>query len=329
MRISPRRLAATLLAAALLLPAGASAFRYVAVGSAAPALAVEEVQGVPGKVPAPGRLTVLVFWRPGQRLSEDALADLVRLAPALAARSVDIVAVMESGADRAHSQARAARLPLRFVLDRDGRLAEAYGVIVFPSTAVIGTDGRLRSYVPSRTPDYRDLIDAHVLHARGEISDQELGKRAGRLGEPPATAGDAAHAAFTRGMALVQQGRPAEARAELAEAVRRAPAHLEGQLQLAYVELELGEPAEALRRFELVLARNPASPAARVGQGIARLRLGHTDEGIRLIEEAAVLNPEPVRGHWELARAYEARGELARAIEQYRWAYQKLLQGRK
>lgn len=329
MRMSPGCLARMLLAAALLVPAGAAAFRYVKVGSAAPALAVEPLHGAPVQLPEAGRLTVLVFWRPGQQLSEDALTDLARVASRLKARSVDVVAVMESGGDRTQSQDRATRLPLRFVLDGDGRLAEAYGVIVFPSTAVIGADGRLRHYVPSRTTDYRALIDAHVRHASGEMSDADHARRTGGLGERQASAGDVVHAALARGTALARQGRYVEARPPLVEAVTRAPEHLEAQLQLAHVELELGEAAEALRRFELVLARSPGLPAARLGRGIARLRLGHIDEGIRLIEEAVVLNPEPVRGHRELARAYEGKGDLARALEHYRWAYQKLLQGRK
>jgi tetratricopeptide (TPR) repeat protein len=329
MRISLRRAAWALLAPALFLPAGASAFRYVAVGSPAPALAVEQLEGAPVTIPAAGRLTVLVFWRPGQQLSEEALTTLGGLAPSLRVRNVEVVAVMESGGDAAQSQDRAGRLPLRFVLDRNGRLAEAYGVIVFPSTAVIGADGRLRHYVPSRTADYGALIEAHVLHAGGQMSDAEHARRAGRLGEPPAAGGDPVHGALARGAALARQGRYAEARPFLLEAVTRAPEHPGAQLELAHVELELGAAADALKRFELVLARSPGLPAARLGRGIAQLRLGRTDDGIRLIEEAVLMNPEPVRGHLELARAYEGKGELARALEHYRWAYQKLLQGRK
>lgn len=318
-----------IVAATLLAAEPAHAFRYVEAGSPAPALALEDLQGRAVKVPGAGRVTVVVFWRPGQQLSEEALADLAGLAASRAAADVDLVAVAEGGTDREASRRQGAKLALRFLLDRDGRAGEAYGIIVFPSTAVIGPDGRLRHYLPSRTPGYPALVEAHVLRARGAISEEELAMRAATAGEVYGAAAEAAQAAYRRGLAHIREKRYPEARGALTEALRRAPGNLDAQLQLGYVELELGEPALALTQFETVLKRNPASAAGRAGRGIARLRLGDTEEGIRLLEEAVVLNPEPVRAHWELAQAYEARGEMGRALDHYRWAYRKLLQGRK
>jgi len=92
-------------------------------------------------------------------------------------------------------------------------------------------------------------------------------------------------------------------------------AHADARLALGNVRLEQGRPADALGEFEALIARNPSLPGARVGRGIARLRLGQTAEGIRLLEEAIELNPEPVRAHYELARAYEAAGDVARGCD--------------
>jgi len=329
MRIPSRWCRSVVLVALALGVQPAHAFRYVSLGSPVPSLALENLEGATARVPGAGQVTVIAFWRPGQQLSDDALADLGALAASLSAKNVDLIAVAESGADREASRARAARLPLRFLLDRDGRMGEAYGIIVFPSTAVIGSDGRLKYYLPSRTPAYRTLVEATVLHARGSVSEEELARRLRAAGDAHATGGETARTAYRRGVELMQEKRYAEARAALSEALSRAPEQLDAELQLGYVQLELREPALALEHFEAILKRNPASPAARVGRGIARLRLGAIDEGIRLLEDAVVLNPEPVRGHWELAQVYEARGDLDRALTHYRWAYRKLRQGRK
>jgi tetratricopeptide (TPR) repeat protein len=328
MRAARLRLA-TLILGVLLAPVPASAFRYVEPGALAPALELVDLEGRRATVPSAGRPGVIVFWRPGQQLSDAALADLGALAEALAGRGVDFVAVAENGTGLEQSQPRASRLPLRFLLDRQARAGEAWGIIVYPSTAVVGADGRLLYYLPGHLAGYRSLVEAHVLRARGEISAEELRVRVAGAGDTNGSAARRADAAYRKGIAAAAAGRVEEAVAALAEALELAPDRVDMRLELGWARLEQGRPADALREFRAVLARSPESPAARMGVGIARLRLGEMDEGIRLLEEAVRLNPDPVRGHRELARAYEARGDVARAIEHYRWAYRKLVQGRK
>lgn len=311
--------------AALALPGPALGFRNVAVDSPVPALTLDGAGGQLVAVPSRGRATVVLFWRPGQGFSDEALADLVALSPALAAKGVAVIALAETGS----SGGRTPRPPVEAVTDRDRQASDAFGVIVFPSTAVVDARGILRAYVPSRTSNYRRLVEAHTLRALGEISDAELTARLAGAGEVYGRDAEAAVAAYKRGTALASERRYEEAARELARALALQPDLTEAHLGLGYARLDTNEAGQALREFEFVLAKNPSSPGARVGVGIARIRLGQVDEGIRLLEEAVVLNPEPVRGHYELGRAYEARGDAARAVHHYRWAFLKLLQGRK
>lgn len=315
-----------LLVASSLLPAPAGGFRYVDVGHPVPVLRLDDGHGGAVTVPAPGRVTLVLFWRPGQPLSDEAFADVAALASQPSLAGVDVVTVPEAGGVGASPQSSSR---LRLLRDADGRVAQAYGIIVTPSTGIVDAEGRLAYYLPSRPANYRALLGAHIAHARREMTDDQLATRVAGLGESYGRSAEAVQAAYRRGVSLIHEDRHADAVAALTEALRLAPEHLDARVQLGYAHLDGGQPAAALEQFEQVLARNPSAPAARVGKGIARLRLGHPDEGIRLLEEATALNPEPVRGHWELATAYEARGELARALEHYRWAYRKLLQGRK
>ena len=309
---------------ALVTTTPATAFRNVAVGAAAPVLVLAR-EGGSVTLPASGRVTVLLFWRPGQVFSEDALADLSALTTGLTSKGVVVVAVAETDLDAT----RGGRLPAGAIIDRDRTAADAFGVIVFPSTAVVDARGVLRAYVPSRRSSYRTLVEAHVLHVLGEIPDAELERRLAAAGEIHGRNAEAADTALKRGTAAVTEKRYDDAAIELARAIGFVPDLVPAHLQLGYVHLETGEPGQALREFAFVLDRNPASPGARVGLGIARLRLGQVDEGIRLLEQAVVLNPEPVRGHYELARAYEGRGDVTRAMRHYQFAFLKLLQGRK
>lgn len=320
-----RALALVIISGLLALVGPATAFRNVRVGVRAPALTLDAGSGRFLSVPVPGRPTVILFWRAGQQFSEEALADLAALHPTLAAKGVAVVAIAEPGA----AVRAAPALSFETVIDRDRRAAETWGLIVFPSTAVVDAAGVLRAYLPSRHSNYRVLVESHALRALGEISDAELATRLARVGEVHGPSAAAAQAALKRGVALAKEARWEEAARELGQALARWPDLLDAHLQLGYVLLKLGEPARALAEFEYVLARNPTSPGARVGVGIAYLRLGRVDEGIQRLEEAVVLNPEPVRAHYELGRAYEGRGDLARAAQHYRWALLKLAQGRK
>jgi Flp pilus assembly protein TadD len=315
-----------LLVAMSLVPAPARGFRYVEVGHPVPVLRLDAGGGVAVTVPAPGRVTLLLFWRPGQSLSDEAFADVAALASQPSLAGVDVVGVPEAGSVGGPP---ASSSRLRLLRDPDGRVAQAYGIIVTPSAGIIDGEGRLAYYLPSRPANYRALLGAHVAHARREMNDDQLATRVAGLGESYGRAAEAVQAAYRRGVTLAREGRHADAVSALTEALRLAPDHLDARVQLGYAYLDGGQPAAALEQFERVLARNHGAPAARVGKGIARLRLGDADEAIRLLEEATALNPEPVRGHRELATAYEARGDLPRALEHYRWAYRKLLQGRK
>jgi Tfp pilus assembly protein PilF len=323
-----RVLVAALAAWGLGLPPAAEAFRNVEVGDRVPPLTLADAEGRPIAVPQAGRATIVLFSRPGQQLSDEATADLGGLARGLAAKGLDIVTVMPAAAGRAMPR-RQEPAPVRALVDESGRAQQAYGVIVYPSTAVVGADGTLVYYLPSRAAGYRGLVEAHALRAVGEISQQELSARVAQAGGAPATGAERGQAAYRKGMLLVGERRLDEAAASFEEAVAAAPRFLDARLQLGYIRLDLDQPAPAIRQFEAALAISPGSPAARMGVGIARVRLGETEEGIRILSEAVRLNPEPVRGHYELGRAHETRGDYSQAAEQYRWALVKLLQGRK
>jgi tetratricopeptide (TPR) repeat protein len=214
------------------------------------------------------------------------------------------------------------------LVDRDGKAAEEYGVIVLPSTGIIGSDGILTFYLPSRSARYREIIEGRLQLLLGEVTAKELEDRLGRLGGPPGTARERARAHYASAHRFSAEARWAEAAAELQEALKLAPDFIDARLQLGYAYLESGQPEKGLKEFEAVLTQSPGSPGAKMGVGIARLRLGDLQAGIAQLEAAVALNPNPVRGYYELGLAYERTGEFHKALHNYKWAIKKLLQGR-
>lgn len=306
-------------------PPAVEGFRNVSPGTRLPPLTLgARADSVTVTVPAPGRAAVVLFWRPGNRLCDAALADLVALAPAFGGHRVDVVAVAEPGSRRLPE-----RVPFAVALDHARGAADVLGVVVYPSTAVVGADGRLVAYVPLHNPSYRAIVEAYVQRATGRITDAELTAWLAAHGVGHGHEADAAREAYARGAAAVGERRFADAAEAFEQALALSPEGDDARLRLAWVRLETGDARAALAAFDAVLARTPGAPGARIGAGLARLALGQTDAGMRLLEQALVLNPEPVRAHYALGRAYESRGDAVRAVEHFRSALLKLLQGRR
>jgi tetratricopeptide (TPR) repeat protein len=307
------------------------AFRHIQVGKPAPSLLVEDLGGIDVKPSFVGKLTVLLFWRQGQSFSSEALRDLAGIAQEFRRKGVEVLAIADPTAEVAELIAFAKQqgFSLPFFIDTERRAQEAYGVIVYPSTGIIGKDGRLLFYLPSRNSNYKEIIGGKLEVLLGMMPEKEFEARLTRLGETFEGNGKKAQGHYKKGLSLFQKGKKEEASREFAQAIRLSPAFQDAHLQLGNVLLEMGDVRTALKEFQYVKDQNPLSPSAKLGIGIAYLRLGEQDKGIQLLEEAVSINPNPVRGYAELGKAYEAKGDMTKALYFYKQAIKKLLQGRK
>jgi predicted Zn-dependent protease len=149
-----------------------------------------------------------------------------------------------------------------------------------------------------------------------------------------AAAPDDAAAAHRLGLVYlyVDPSRPADAEPLFARAVA---AHLPGAAgDLGRALARIGRPDDARKSFEAALRADPDDAAASVELGKLALAVGDAKKASALFERALSLDPElddaeyglaecrgksgDARGQWtHLARAYELRGDLARARNAY------------
>ena len=84
-----------------------------------------------------------------------------------------------------------------------------------------------------------------------------------------------------------------------------------------------GDAAEALLECDHAAAQNPGNPAFRSTRGIALLALGHVEDAIAELQtaiDAGLKSQGPAamaENYYHLARAWEARGEIAYARDHY------------
>lgn len=314
-----------------LLNGRAEAFRNVQVGDPAPPLLVEDLNGKEVTLAFTGKLTVLVFWKSGQAHSLAILEKLADLAGEFKGSEVEVVTIAdwEAATPEIIDLVKQHGFPFPIFIDRSKRSQERYGIIVFPSTGIIAENGRLQYYQPGQPSNYSETIGGKLKVLLGMMSEQEYSALLSRLGATPGEDRKKARDHFTTAMKLWDDGSRREAISELTRAVALHPRYKKAQLQIGYLLLELGDTEGALKEFQHVKDQNPQSPSADMGIGIAYLHLGRSRLGITLLEKAVNINPDPVRGHAELGRAYEAEGDLGKALFHYKRAISKLLQGRK
>ncbi|MFQ5849879.1 MAG: tetratricopeptide repeat protein [Candidatus Binatia bacterium] len=312
-------------------PFRSHAFRSVLVGGTAPLVSVKTLEGKEVNLSFGQRLAVLIFWREDQSFSLAALRDLEQIRKEFSGKGVGIFAIVEGGASPASVEKTLGTLRISYpvYMDSDHKAEEKYGVIVFPSTGIIGPGGRLKFYLPSRNSNYQEIVRGRLRVELGLTKESEFEQRMEQIGERMGDERFKANEHLKIGLRLSRQGKAGEAIQELRQALGLDPDLTDAHLALGYAYLDTGEIARAQKEFEKVLQRHPLSPSAKVGVGISEVRSGRLDKGIGILKKAVGLNPDPVRGYYELGKAYEQKGDLKQALHAYKWAVRKLLQGRR
>ena len=107
------------------------------------------------------------------------------------------------------------------------------------------------------------------------------------------------------------------------------PALFECRIRLGYLLLKKAQSDEAKDEFEAVLRQVPGSFSAKIGKGIALAQKGDLEAAETVLKDAVVLNPDPVKAHYELGLVYERMGKLENALSEFRAGINKYESGRK
>jgi len=111
---------------------------------------------------------------------------------------------------------------------------------------------------------------------------------------------------------------------ELESALEANPSLAQAHVRYGFVLLKQGKPSDAKAHFEKALELDKRAEDAEAGLGASEVAIGELDKGIQTLEAALKLNPKPARVHYELGRAYEAKGVPDKALEHYRKALEEL-----
>lgn len=135
-----------------------------------------------------------------------------------------------------------------------------------------------------------------------------------------AVTGDNPVAHINLGVALEQQGRLAEARAEYEIAARLDPNRVQAQVNLANVLDASGETEKALERYRMALQLNRNSLLVHLNYGSALVKLGRFDEAKLHFDEAKRLAPKDPRPAYLMGKSLLRQGRSQEAVGQFKEA---------
>ena len=152
---------------------------------------------------------------------------------------------------------------------------------------------------------------------RGQLEDARDNYARAMTLAPPGSPKYAAIICNNLGLILTRQGRPDEAAAQFAAAVRFNPDFAEAHGNLGNALAAAGRLAEATEHYRAAVRLKPDFTEARVGLGSALLSQGQAAEAMPHLREAIRLRPDLAEAHNGLGAALALQGEVDRAMTEY------------
>jgi tetratricopeptide (TPR) repeat protein len=265
---------------------------------------------------------VIVCLSAEQRRSELAAMESLEVVRALGSAPVRILHVTADVVQKAYfekfRQERSINTPLAF--DADRAFYAKLGLIVFPTTIIVNKDGKLDSVISLHSSDYKNLLDAHVRHAMGTLTDKQLDERLAAHPSEESSPKSAASAHRSLARLMREKGQLDTAKAELTKGLELDPQNREIMLDLADLNLALGDLDGADTALQSVLQAQSDHRRAKLLKGEVLFRRGKLDEAQSVLQDSLALNPSPELAHYFLGRIAETRGEKDKALEHYREA---------
>ena len=274
-------------------------------------------------VPMADKPALVVFLRPGQQQSDDAIAQIKSvLAKQPAAQPVLVFSGPDNvAAAQPYASARMITWPV--VLDADYAISGKMNVHVWPATVIVATDGVELARLTSLPTSYAADLQAHLDFAAKQIDLATRDRRLATRQVVAATSQQAATRYLIIANALLDRGQVDDALAEVEQGLTREPN--DAALRLARARMLLMQ-----KKFDAALAAGDqlkdAVPAwqSSVVRAEALIGLERWPDAKLAVDEALKLNPNPAHANylagliaahdqdWKSAaaafrRAYEAR----------------------
>ncbi len=240
-------------------------------GTLVPNVVMATLAGGKEKLLSPGaKANVVVFFRPNQERSLDALKQMAGCQKELAGKPVYWVAVVSSAEPTADVKAMVAESGIRMavLLDENDALYEQLGVRMHPMVAIVDARSRIVTMEPYRQVDYCDIIKTNIKVLLGEATQAQLDRTVNPVATELPGVDPMKKAMRDVNMArkLLEIGENGEAVKFAQRALMVAPVP-EAFSVLGQAYAKQGKCPDAQRAFDQALKINPGDKLALAGKG--------------------------------------------------------------
>lgn len=319
-----------LLAAFVLnIPAQASS-RRLGVGEQMPSFSVKASGGQEFDYRSEsGKVLVAVFLTAAQRQSVRASEDIEKIIAKIETEPNDLdIAVFVSDPDNRsffRSPDGKVRSPFNLIADAEYKMWGKFGIIAAPTVIIGGKDGKVAWARPGYGYDFNAAFNLALRKALGLSVDELVQPGVVRVIKNDSQSKRAnRHLAMAR--MLKEKGRIDSALNQLEQAYAQDPNSV--SVVLEYAEL-LCAAGKGLRALEVIGHLQPDTKVQEVRlafiSGWANRIEGNLDEAIKELLLATGMDSRSARGFFELGQAYEASGDVGKALMAYKKALKILL----
>jgi tetratricopeptide (TPR) repeat protein len=276
-----------------------------------------------------GKIVVLAFWKQDDDKSSKMLSDLSRISQEYQDKDVTFLAI---NGDRASERqiremALSKRLTCLFASDPDLAAYSSLGILVLPTTLIIGPDAKLAFIQDLYSRNFYTQTRAYVGFLLGEITQEQLNAELD-LGRSVkvSPARIKAERYVNLGRVLLDLREKKKAREALEKAVEVDPSFPEPHLLLAGLCLEDKEVSKAGTELEQALKLNPSSKEGKLLQGLTHASQGEDGLAIAVLQELVENNPKPPpEAYFQIGKIYEKQNNTPEALAAYQMALELLL----
>jgi peroxiredoxin len=284
-----------------------------------------EIGTIDGKNVSPdslkGKIIILAFWRMDQDNSKDVLSDLELLYREYQDRGVVVLAINadESSETEIKDFQTAHNLSYLFASDKGLTLYGRFGIIVLPSTLVIGPEGKLAHFQPIHGREFHSQLRAHLRFLLGEISSTQLEAELNPRKMPESSdARIKADRYLNLGLMLMDAGLLEKARDAFNTATETDPSLPEPHIYLAQIYSQEKDGKKTGEELGQALELLPKSKDNKLLQGISHASRGEDDLAMTFFQEVIKGNAEPPpEVYYQMGRIYERLNKPSEALESY------------
>ncbi|MHC4364630.1 MAG: redoxin family protein [Planctomycetota bacterium] len=276
------------------------------------------------------RVLAVAFLSAGQKQSERAAVGIESVVKELGekAEQFDFVIVVDDRKAQQHFRTTC-KTPtggLRILLDPGYTLWGQLGIIAKPTVMVVGSDGKVKWIKAGYGYDFVPSLKRHLGSALGIVKEDA----AQGVTEVKTLAHGTTEARVRRHLQMArileQKGRMESAIEEVGAARQLYPNSIEVALAMGELYCKTRQSEKALKVAGEIKTQSRGEQArASLILGWAKRQLGELDAAEELLLETTRLDPKSIRGHFELGKVYQARGQNEKAMQAYYRALSQVL----